>query len=98
MMTAAELQARIAELKSTAATLPPPDKFERIDQILDLEQELAGKDLDDIAEKLKGQQLPDASEIDAKIAQAKTAMAAQQQRVQAFDWVYGVVKRVVGLL
>lgn len=98
MMTADQLKARITELKSTADTLPEPEKFERLNEILELEQELEGKALDDIADKLKGQTLPDPAEIDTKIAEAKNAMLAQQQRVKAFDWVYGVLKKVVGLL
>ena len=97
-MTKEELDARIEALKQAADQLEEPDKTFKNNEVEMLLMQVDAMALDDIARVLSdGVNVPGLHEIDAAIAAAVDATETHNNRVAAFNRVYGMIKGAVGL-
>ncbi|MDH3597431.1 MAG: hypothetical protein OEU09_22315 [Rhodospirillales bacterium] len=97
-MTREELEAEIQRLKHGAEGLDEPDKTFKLNDIAQLEIELQGMALADITAALRDITLPDLNEMKAQIDAAVDATKAHEQRVNAFNTAFGLLKTGLGIV
>lgn len=97
-MTKDEILAKITELKEAAEGLDEPEKTFKLSDIDQLEIEVQGMAISDVADKMRTISLPALQDMDAAIQAARDATAAQAQRLAAFDKAYGFIKGALGIL
>lgn len=95
-MTKEELMAKIAKLRQGAETLDEPERTFKLADVDQLEIQIAGMALDEIADKMRAISLPDTEAMDVDIKAARDATAAHALRVAAFDKAYGLIKTGLG--
>lgn len=97
-MTPEDLNQRIAEMKTVAAALFEPDKTLQQIQIRNLQNQIDGMALAELAAHLEQIALPDLAKIDEMIKEAQDAQKAQEDRVNALNSVFSIVSKAVGLV
>ena len=97
-MDEAELKKQIAELEAVANTLTGIDQTLKLNQLDTLRIKLAPMALNKINALLQTMSPPDIADMKAKIASAKDAMKAQQERVQLFNQALGMITKGLGIV
>jgi len=94
-ITTEQLLVKIQELKEAAESMTEPDKTFALSDIDGLQIQLESMALSDIAAKLNAISLPEIKEMDEEIAKAKNAMAEHQKRVDAFNFAFQLITKVL---
>ncbi len=97
-MTKDEILTKINLLRQAAASLEEPEKTFKLSDVDQLEIQVQGMTIDEIAKLVNTIELPDLGAMDAAIQGAKDATAAHSKRVEAFNSAYGIIKGVLGIV
>lgn len=96
-MTKDEILEKIVVLRQAADSLEEPEKTFKLSDTDQLEIQLQGMAISDVADKMRSISLPDLEAMDANIQAASDATAAHSQRVSAFNRAYDFVKGALGI-
>lgn len=91
-MTKEEIESKIAELKESVDDFSEPERTFKLSKINQLEIELQGMALSDIAALMSDIELPEIESMEQHIQAANDATKEQSERVEAFNKAYDLLE------